>query len=224
MLEKIQKVDNPLTIIAIFAGLTEIADTAVLPFVTAANQSIFIWFLMAFPSALVIIFFGTLHFNPKVLYGPGDYRDDRNFLNVLFPDRSAGIRISDAAAFALPESGGPKGGAELPIFADLSDKVNRAASLMMKSLSEKTGALFTKHLITGYSFAPHGQNLFLLSVDRKPPPGTSESLNQELRIIRATEKGDDVELSIPERGYQSTNPAEFAEMLFRDIETALTPH
>ena len=80
MIEKIGPVKNPLTIIAIFAGIAEVSGTVVLPFLSEGNQSVFIWFLMFFPAILVGLFFLTLNFNHKVLYAPSDYSDEANFM------------------------------------------------------------------------------------------------------------------------------------------------
>jgi hypothetical protein len=89
MLEKIGPVKNPLTIIAIFAGIAEVSGTIVLPFLADSNQSIFIWFLMLFPSALVILFFWTLNCNHKVLYAPSDYANQDHFV-ATWADRQLG--------------------------------------------------------------------------------------------------------------------------------------
>lgn len=83
MLEKFRKVDNPLTIIAIFAGITEVAASAALPFLHQDTQLVFVWFLILFPFALIVAFFVTLNFNTRVLYAPSDYRDDKTFLEAL---------------------------------------------------------------------------------------------------------------------------------------------
>ena len=83
MLDKIRNIKNPLTVIAIFAALTEVGGTVVLPFLSDENQSTFMWFLISFPSALLILFFATLNFNPTVLYAPSDFQNEENFLNVL---------------------------------------------------------------------------------------------------------------------------------------------
>ena len=78
-------VKNPLSVIAIFAGLAEVAGTVVLPFVADANQITYIWFLMLFPTLLVLLFFLTLNFNPKVLYAPSDFRDEGNYMEIFRP-------------------------------------------------------------------------------------------------------------------------------------------
>lgn len=78
-----KKVSNPLTIVAIFVGLAEIAGTTVLPFVTPELQKIFIWYVMGLPILLVILFFITWNFNSKVLYSPNDFSDERNYMESL---------------------------------------------------------------------------------------------------------------------------------------------
>lgn len=79
MLERFGTIRNPLTIIAIFAGIAEISGTAILPFVSPDNQASYIEFLKYFPPFLVLLFFTTLNFNHRVLYAPSDYKDENNF-------------------------------------------------------------------------------------------------------------------------------------------------
>jgi hypothetical protein len=83
MTEQYKRVSNPLTIIAIFAGLAEIAGTVAIRLVSSDLQHVFVWFVMGFPVLLVCLFFLTLNFNSTVLYAPSDFRDDESFLNVL---------------------------------------------------------------------------------------------------------------------------------------------
>lgn len=92
MLESIKKVSNPLTVIAIFAGLAEVSGTVVLPFLKDDSQAVYLWFLMAFPVLLIIFFFITLNFNYKVLYAPSDFKDEENFLK-LFGKPTANERL-----------------------------------------------------------------------------------------------------------------------------------
>jgi tetratricopeptide (TPR) repeat protein len=88
MLEKIKPVSNPLTIIAIFAGLAEIGGTVVLPLLEPETQRLYVWFLMLFPALLVALFFITLLKNHRVLYAPSDFSDENHFLQIL--DRRIG--------------------------------------------------------------------------------------------------------------------------------------
>jgi len=81
--EKVSTVRNPLTVIAIFAGIAEVSGTAVLPFITGENQHVYVWFLIGFPSGLVLLFFGTLLFKHEVLYAPSDFLQDETFLALI---------------------------------------------------------------------------------------------------------------------------------------------
>lgn len=92
MIEKIRGISNPLTIIAIFAALAEVAGTVSLATLDKSYQGTFIWFVMGFPTLLVVGFLLILCINPGVLYAPGDYKDERNFLVMT---QSARIRVQD---------------------------------------------------------------------------------------------------------------------------------
>ena len=83
MIQNIKSVNNPLTIIAIFSAIAEIAGTISLKLVNADLQYIFLWFVILFPTLLIILFFGTLNFNNKVLYAPSDFKDEQNFINTM---------------------------------------------------------------------------------------------------------------------------------------------
>ncbi|WP_185194823.1 hypothetical protein [Chryseobacterium cheonjiense] len=83
MIEKIGAVKNPLTVIAIFAGIAEVSGTVILPFIADTNQITFIYFLIIFPSILVILFFLTLNFNNKALYAPSDFSNEENYIKIF---------------------------------------------------------------------------------------------------------------------------------------------
>jgi len=83
MIEKIAHIKNPLTVIGAFAGLAEVSGTCVLPFLQPDVQYTFVWFLMLFPTGLVLLFFATLIFRHYVLYAPSDYSDPSSFERVF---------------------------------------------------------------------------------------------------------------------------------------------
>jgi|GEM_PF-1671203 len=83
MTEKINRIQNPLTIIAIFAALAEVNATVAISLIDKNLHHIFIWFIIGFPTILIIAFFLTLNFNTKVIYAPSDYKDDKNFMDVF---------------------------------------------------------------------------------------------------------------------------------------------
>lgn len=83
MIEKIGHVKNPLTVIAIFAALAEVSGTVVLPFLDKDTQHLYVWFLMAFPILLVMVFFLVLYNKHHVLYAPTDFKDDKTFKELF---------------------------------------------------------------------------------------------------------------------------------------------
>lgn len=95
MIENVKVVSNPLTVIAIFAALAEIAGTVALATVDISLQHTFVWFVMAFPTCLVFLFFATLNFNTKVLYAPSDFKDEENFLDTLAGGRVISASLQD---------------------------------------------------------------------------------------------------------------------------------
>jgi hypothetical protein len=96
MIEKIKAVGNPLGIIGIFAALAEVAGTIALATMDKEIQQLFVWFVMGFPVLLVILFFLTLNFNPRVLYAPKDFRNEENFINLLVGTRTLSLSLDEA--------------------------------------------------------------------------------------------------------------------------------
>ena len=84
MTGKISRINSPLTIIAIFAALAEINATIAISLIDSSLHNIFIWFVIGFPTLLVVLFFATLNYNTKVMYSPSDFRDDKNFIDSLY--------------------------------------------------------------------------------------------------------------------------------------------
>ncbi|MCL2086407.1 MAG: hypothetical protein FWH05_02275 [Oscillospiraceae bacterium] len=80
--KRVRKISNPLTILALFAGIAETAGTIVLPFVSENLQKYFIWYVMGFPVLLVCLFFYVLIRFPNSLYAPSDYRNEENFIRM----------------------------------------------------------------------------------------------------------------------------------------------
>jgi hypothetical protein len=77
------RVSNPLTVIAIFAGLAEAFATVALIYVPHDIQQIFVYFVMAFPALLVVLFFCILNWNHTVLYAPSDFEDEAMYLESI---------------------------------------------------------------------------------------------------------------------------------------------
>ncbi len=129
MIENIKGVRNPLTIIAIFAGLAEISGTVVLPLISDQVQGTYVWFLMLFPLLLVLLFFLTLNFNAKVLYSPSDFRDEGNYMKIFQPGSTAQKilkfqdEISEAQEIENPSETKPITGREQKVFKSKADVI-----------------------------------------------------------------------------------------------------
>ncbi len=83
MIENTKPIKNPLTLIAIFAGIAEILLTVALKFINQELQYIFICFVIGFPILLIILFFVILILKPGVLYAPSDFKNEDNFLVIM---------------------------------------------------------------------------------------------------------------------------------------------
>lgn len=138
MTEKITHIKNPLTVIAIFAGLAEVSGTAILPLIAPEIQKTYAWFLMAFPIILVTLFFITLWVKHHVLYAPTDFRSDESFTGLL-------VAVTDASRFAKLDQEAKEGEAAESIsaqpFSEKSTEVRqiarrdfRAAALLAEEL------------------------------------------------------------------------------------------
>ena len=88
MPKDIGHIKNPLTVIAIFAGIAETSGTIVLPLLDASVQGTFVWFLMLFPCLLIAMFFGVLYMKHHVLYAPSDFQEDKSFVDMHFTSRT----------------------------------------------------------------------------------------------------------------------------------------
>jgi len=82
-MKQLEKISNPLTVIAIFSGFAEVACTVALPRLEGNVQFIFVWFAVLFPIVLVVLFFLTMNFNRKVLYAPSDFTNEDHFLRLI---------------------------------------------------------------------------------------------------------------------------------------------
>ena len=82
MLKIKKKITNPMTVIAIFAILSETSAAVSLPFLDNKDREIYVWFLISFPFYLLFLFFMTLNFNHRSLYSHSDFGKDKSFLKA----------------------------------------------------------------------------------------------------------------------------------------------
>ncbi|WP_085684502.1 MULTISPECIES: hypothetical protein [unclassified Pseudomonas] len=82
-MQKKEKMTNPISIIAVFALITETSAAVSLPFLDNDERKIYIWLLISFPFFLTFLFFITLNFNYRSLYAPSDFDNDKSFLKAF---------------------------------------------------------------------------------------------------------------------------------------------
>lgn len=109
MLKLNKKISNPISVIAIFAFISETSAAISLPFLNNSEREIYVWFLISFPFYLILLFFITLNFNYRALYAPSDFDNDKNFLKAFeettppTPDASSDYLNSGAHHIKLPK-------------------------------------------------------------------------------------------------------------------------
>lgn len=72
-----------MTLIAIFATLSETSAAISLPFLDDDDRKYYLWFLISFPFYLLLLFFITLNFNYRSLYSPSDFRKSKHFIKTM---------------------------------------------------------------------------------------------------------------------------------------------
>lgn len=93
-----KRISNPMTVIAIFAALSETSAAVSLPFLDNNQREIYVWFLISFPFYLLFLFFLTLNFNHRSLYAPSDFDKEENFIKII-----DGAERSESRKLPYPE-------------------------------------------------------------------------------------------------------------------------
>ncbi len=166
-----KKVNNPLTIIAIFAALAEIAGTGVLLGLDDGLQKTFIWFVMVFPVLLVGLFFLTLNYNPKVLYAPSDFSDENNFLSLLAGQIQLDQKLSEVSmivAESKEEISKEPNEFKDSILQKLELKIKTMASLLDESQTKNQELLLNSYLASSLKKLPYIQYKILARLSREP--------------------------------------------------------
>jgi|SRR5882724_8125256 len=104
-LPTIRQPQNPLTVIAALIGVVEAAFAYPVTKLTGANQTVFVYFMVGFPSLLLLCFFATVWFKPAHLYGPRDYTQDDSFLRGI----GRVSALQGATSIPPPDDGSSKG-------------------------------------------------------------------------------------------------------------------
>jgi hypothetical protein len=137
-------VKNPLTVIAIFAGIAETSGAAILPFLDKDIQGTFVWFLMFFPCLLIALFFGVLYKKHHVLYAPSDYKEDKSFVDLHFTTK-VGFNIlgrESPPIEALPtEAAEVRGGGEATEAAEVGEHAKEQGAVSLQPSPRAGGAV-----------------------------------------------------------------------------------
>ena len=72
-----------MTVIAIFAAISETSAAVSLPFLDNHERETYVWFLISFPFYLLLLFFITLNFNYRSLYAPSDFEKGKHFIKAM---------------------------------------------------------------------------------------------------------------------------------------------
>ncbi|AXR06082.1 FaeA/PapI family transcriptional regulator [Salinimonas sediminis] len=121
------KVSNPLTIIAIFSGVAETLATVALVQLPLEIQEVFVYFVMAFPAGIVLLFFFVLYFKNNVLYAPSDYDDQSHYLEA----NNLKEKVTDQLEAVFNEIN--RQGARLT-----EEEVNKAKRTISKTIAKET--------------------------------------------------------------------------------------
>ncbi len=109
MNKPLKTITNPMTLIAIFATLSETSAAISLPFLDDDDREYYLWFLISFPFYLLLLFFITLNFNYRSLYSPSDFRKSKHFIRTMTDSTSRRKRMlrrtAQAKASLLPHRG-----------------------------------------------------------------------------------------------------------------------
>ena len=80
MNDKFNPIRNPMTVIALFVGLTEAGMGVGLANADKSVQPLLVSFMAAFAGITAIAFFVVLLARPQNFYGPADFRDETNYM------------------------------------------------------------------------------------------------------------------------------------------------
>ncbi|PTQ77048.1 hypothetical protein C8R26_11196 [Nitrosomonas oligotropha] len=176
------KVSNPLTIIAIFASVAETFAIGALIALPPELQEHFMYFVMVFPSVIVILFFVILFFKPLVLYAPSDYDDPEHFL-IANKLRNNLSKESEKLLIRLSEENKPIAKTEIPrLVRELNEAVLQSSKTgleerIVKYLQDHPNQAFTDRAL-GHIFV----------VSRRSVLETLELLEEKGVVVRGIEQ------------------------------------
>jgi len=127
-----KKISNPLTIIAIFAGVSEAFATGALAILPVDVQKVFVYFVMLFPTMIVVLFFLVLYFKNWVLYAPSDYENQDHYVNINQETMKSSVMLELQSFVDKIKSEGAN------ISNETAEKVKESIAKRIDESSEKT--------------------------------------------------------------------------------------
>lgn len=227
MVENIKKVSNPLTIIAIFAALAEVNGTVAIGLVKPDLQPIFIWFIIGFPTLLILLFFLTLNFNPRVIYAPSDFRDEENFIKTWsesFQNRKVAFEVT-AKKNDIEEAKEKvheiiKRAEEFNQLPVAEKELINKANLFYNIYINKLKPLFDKGLLYSVKFGIHSPKYFLaeftIPKDKLISPNTVSEYSIIIKI--SVELNGQISLEAIGKNIKEVNEVSFADTLVEYTE------
>ncbi|MEZ8687173.1 hypothetical protein A145_04320 [Vibrio splendidus 5S-101] len=137
------KVSNPLTIIAIFAGVAETLATVALVQLPLEIQSTFVYFVMAFPATIVLLFFFVLYYKNTVLYAPSDFDDQNHYLEANNLKEKVSNQL-DSIFQSINERGSP-----IP-----QEELDKAKSSIVKTITREAMSETMHHVLNCVTKTP----------------------------------------------------------------------
>ena len=91
-----------MAVIASLIGVVELAFAYPVTKLSGSNQTVIVWFMVCFPTLLLLCFFATVWLKPGHLYGPKDYGKDESFLKGI--GRLPAVSLTEGALFVRREA------------------------------------------------------------------------------------------------------------------------
>jgi len=168
---------------------------------------------MLFPVLLVILFFATLNKNPRVLYGPGDFKDERNFLATFGTaslDAPLEVRRDNVREVVETLKEERRQLATAPVS---KRTIALANAFYSEFVNKQSQALFSDGILESHHFAMHSPEFFILHFSL-PKAGLPASTVTEFDlIIRVQDSLSGPTYLIIGRNVASNQPGDFATLV-----------
>ena len=213
---------NPLTIIGIFSTITEALCIVILPQVTERNQNLFIWFVILFPTFLLVLFFYTLIKHNTKLYAPGDFSEDKLEFAALFLDKqliSANPKKIENSDVFLKEN-------TLDFNPFIVTDIQGDDKIKIISINQffsKIDKLLPKQKLESVDYRMHNSTVYSLAITLKG----EFSLNQKLKVFSISvfviDETRESKIIIAGSGLQDSTFEARIDYILNEIDTMFSP-